>query len=90
MCCLLNIYDVISWLFEKDYFTEAMEIILIINMSLGLRYVFISSTAAVRLSSTALLWLAGKDKGEVGVHKIFHGASITEVGWHSYRRGRNP
>ena len=26
--------------------------------------------------------------GEVGVHKIFHGASITVVGWHSCGRCR--
>ena len=35
----------------------------------------------------ALLWLAGTVRGEVGVHKIFNGTSITVVGSHDYGRG---
>ena len=56
MCCLLDIYDVINWLLrilEIDYFTDARKWILIFNTSLAQRYVLASSTAAVRLSSTA-------------------------------------
>ena len=52
MCCLLDIYDVM-----RDYctyfLTDATKLILITNTDLAQRYVFVSSTAAVRLSSTA-------------------------------------
>ena len=37
---------------------------------------------------SALLWLAGTVMGEVGAHNIFHGSSITVVGWYCYGRGR--
>ena len=38
----------------------------------------------------ALLRLAGTVMGEVSAHNIFHGSSITAIGWHGYGRGRIP
>ena len=46
MHCLLKILEI-------DYFTDATKLILILNRGLDQCYVFVSSTAAVRLSFTA-------------------------------------
>ena len=40
----------------------------------------------IYFTEPALLWLACT----VGAHKMFHGASITVVGWHGYGRGPGP
>ena len=42
------------------------------------------------MTEPALLWLAETVMGEVGANKIFHGASITVVGWHCYGRSQGP
>ena len=49
MSCILHILEI-------DNFTDA-KLIFIINMNLALRYLFVSSTAAVRRSSTAAVGL---------------------------------
>ena len=50
-----------------------------------------SRSGPIRCSTEPdFLWLAGKVMAEVGAHKVFHGASITLVGWHGYGRGLGP